>query len=301
MPSTSRYLVRLLAVPLLAGCEAATANGQLPLTTFQYDRAEDLAVAATVVSDGPAVRVSRVSFSSSGSRVTGMLAAPVAAGRYAGVVLMHGLPGTALGAMNGFGIEIAGRGAVVLAVDAPWVRRNGLPDFSPRDSIEQVQLIVDLQRAVDVLLSRSDVDPARLAYVGGSYGGAMGSLFAGIERRLKAFVLFVPDGGLVAHFTASNGTPLGPLASLEPSTRERWLAAMQPIEPILFIHRAAPAALLFQNGRQDQLVANDDAAALHAAASEPKQVLWYDAGHGLNPQARADRLAWLVNRVGLTP
>jgi fermentation-respiration switch protein FrsA (DUF1100 family) len=144
------------------------------------------------------------------------------------------------------------------------------------------------------------VDGTRLAYVGGSYGGAMGSLFAGIERRLKAFVLFVPDGGLVAHLTNPDGSPAGPLAELSAPERERWLAAMRPIEPIRFIGRAH-ASLLFQNGRQDQLVAIADAEALHAAAPEPKTIKWYDAGHGLTAEAKADRWAWLAPLIGTTP
>ena len=65
-------------------------------------------------------------------------------------------------AMVGIGLDHAARGAVVLAIDAPFARRGGDPFvFSPRDSLEQVQLIKDLQRAVDVLLARSDVDSAR--------------------------------------------------------------------------------------------------------------------------------------------
>jgi hypothetical protein len=49
------------------------------------------------------------------------------------------------------------------------------------------------------------------------------------------------------------------------------------------------------------MVANDDAEALHAAAPEPKTVLWYDTGHGLSPQATRDRLAWLARHLGIDP
>jgi len=301
MQSNHRFPLRQFAAALLTASLPCAARAQLPVGVFGYDRARPLDVQATPYRDLPAVRFSRLSYDSPGGRVTGLLAEPTSPGRHPGVVLLHGLPGTAEGAMTRFGEEIAQHGAVVIAIDAPWVRRGGMPDLTLRDSVEQVQLMVDLQRAVDVLLSRGDVDAARLAYVGGSYGGAMGSLFAGIERRLKAYVLFVPDGGLVAHFTNADGSPSGPLARLGADARERWLAAMRPIEPIRFIPRAAPAALLFQNGRSDQLVTVEDAEALHAAAPQPKTIRWYDAGHGLNAEARADRLAWLAEQIGITP
>lgn len=246
------------------------------------------------------VVVYRMSFASpGGGRVTGFLAHPSVGGRLPGVVMLHGLPGTAEQAMTYQGLDFAARGAVVIAIDAPWARRGGLPDFTPRDSAEQVQLMHDLQRAVDVLVARSDVDPARLAYVGGSYGGAMGALFVSIEKRLKAAILFVPDGGLVEHFTNADGTTTGPLADQDASVQKRWLQAMRPIEPIRFVSEAPATTLLIQNGATDALVTSDDAARLHAVLKEPKTVKWYDGGHGLTPEARADRVAFLAEHLGI--
>jgi hypothetical protein len=48
-----------------------------------------------------------------------------------------------------------------------------------------------------------------------------------------------------------SGTPNDPQPPLSAEEWERWLAAMRPIEPINFIGRAAPAALLFQAGTKD--------------------------------------------------
>jgi hypothetical protein len=38
---------------------------------------------------------------------------------------------------------------------------------------------------------------------------------------------------------------------------------------------------------------------LHAAAPEPRTILWYEAGHGLDQQAAVDRLDWLREEIGL--
>ena len=35
------------------------------------------------------------------------------------------------------------------------------------------------------------------------------------------------------------------------------------------------------------------------AASDPKSVKWYDAGHALNDEARHDRALWLEKQIGL--
>ncbi len=188
----------------------------------------------------------------------------------------------------------------MIAIDAPFPRRTGEPvRLSVADRAEQIQLIKDLQRAVDVLRSRVNVDDARIAYVGISYGGAMGALFVGIERRLEAAALVVGDGGLVSHFTGPEDMSF--LAGLSCATRVDWFRAMAPIEPIRFVAHASPTALLLQSGRLDDLVPEADAEDLHAAAPAPKTVRWYSAGHGLNQQAAFDRHDWLRDQIGLDP
>ncbi len=169
--------------------------------------------------------------------------------------------------------------------------------MSTEDRAEQIQLIKDLQRAVDVLRARANVDDERIAYLGISYGGAMGALFVGIERRIKAAALVVGDGGLVSHFTSPEDFNF--MAGLSCATRVNWLRAMAPIEPIRFIPHSPPAALLLQNGRIDNLVPKADAEALHTAAPDPRTIRWYEAGHGLNLQALWDRHDWLHEQIGL--
>lgn len=267
---------------------------------FAYDASAPLNLQKTVESTHNGVEISVVSFSSpDGGSVTGLLFDPVArSGLRPGMVLMHGLPGNAR-SMTGNAQLLAELGAVVISIDAPFARRGGSPVlFSGQDRAEQIQLIKDLQRAVDVLRARANVDDERIAYLGISYGGAMGALFVGIERRIKAGVLVVGDGGLVSHFTGPEDLN-GILADLSCAARTDWLQAMTPVEPIRFIAHASPTPLLLQNGTLDNLVPSADAQALHAAAPQTKTVRWYPAGHGLNQQALFDRLDWLHVEIGL--
>jgi uncharacterized protein len=106
-----------------------------------------------------------------------------------------GLPGDAR-QMAGGGQSYAQRGAVVIAIDAPWNHRTGLlMQMTEQDRIEQIRVVEDLQRAVDVLRVHPNVDDDRIAYVGASWGGATEALLVGIERRLKAAVLIVGHPG----------------------------------------------------------------------------------------------------------
>ena len=266
---------------------------------FAYDVSAPLNFQKAVGTTKNGVEASAISFGSpDGGSVTGLLFDPVTRSSLRpGIVLMHGMPGEARD-MAGLGQLLAEYGAVVIAIDAPFARRAGEPvRFSTADRAEQIQLIKDLQRAVDVLRARVNVDDERIAYLGISYGGAMGALFVGIERRIKAAVLVVGDGGLVSHYTGPEDYNF--MAGLSCEVRAQWFGAMAPIEPIRFIPHASPTALFLQSGESDNLVPSADARALHAAAPESRAVRWYDAGHGLNLQAAWDRHDWLQGQIGL--
>lgn len=272
------------------------------LATFAYDRAAAYDPVLQPIGTQPGVAIYELSFRSprGTGRATGLLFVPEGAGPFAGLLLQHGLPGNAE-QMAGYAAVLARHGAVVVALDAPFARRGGSPvRFSEGDSAEQVQLMTDLQRAVDLLVARPDVDAGRLGYLGISYGGAMGALFVGIERRLRTGILVVADGGLVSHFTGPEDGG-GTLAGLACAERRRWLESMIPIEPIKYVGFAPPTPLLLQSGRQDSLVPPRDAELLHAAVRDPRTIRWYDAGHGLTAQAARDRLSWLHEHLGMRP
>jgi dienelactone hydrolase len=292
---------------LLAAALAAPACAQAPhpadaiaAGTFAYDRAAPLELRDSLESTGNGVETHAISFASpKGGRVTGLMFVPQGGARKAGIVMMHGAPGSARQIAGG-AAAFAQRGAVVVAIDAPFARHGGeMVTFTEADSADHVQLVVDLQRAVDVLLARPDVDPARIAYVGGSFGGAVGTMYAAVDPRPAAYVLFVPDGGMVSHFTGVDGSYQQPLAEMPAEVRERWLAAMRPVEGINYVSRVRAGSILFQNGRQDPFVPADKAAALHAAAGGSHTVQWYESGHALPAQARIDRFQFLAERIGI--
>lgn len=282
-------------VPTLSAAPAPASA----LTAFAYDRAAAYDPEVLPMGTQPGVAIYELSFRSprGTGRATGRLFVPEGAGPFAGMVLQHGLPGNAA-QMTGEALVLARHGAVVVALDAPFARRGGSPvRFTEADSAEQVQFMTDLQRAVDVLVARPDVDASRLGYMGISYGGAMGALFVGIERRLKTGILVVADGGLVSHFTGPEDG--GFLAGFACEQRRRWFESMIPIEPIKYVGFASPTPLLLQSGQQDDLVPPPDAERLHAAVRDPKTIRWYNAGHGLNAEAARDRLLWLEQHLGM--
>jgi dienelactone hydrolase len=237
-----------------------------------------------------------------GGQVPAWVYEPDHEGPHAGLVLMHGMPGSRDTAAD-LAASYARSGAVVIAISAPFARRGGsirdqTVSLTEEDRADQIQLIVDLRRAVDYLLTHPAVDPDRIGYVGASYGGAMGGLLAGVERRIVAYVLVVGDGGLVAHFSGPEDRISGAIGE---ERWQAWLEAMEPIEPIRFVGLAAPTPLLFQNARADRMVPVADAERYQQAANEPKTVLWYDTGHTRTPEMIRDQAEWLAQHIGIDP
>ena len=268
---------------------------------FEYDAESPLLISETSVQQEEEYTLHDINYPSPKTgNVPAYLVVPEGHGPFAGIILMHGSSGSREYLLP-LAKDLIRTGAVVLTISAPSARISGKDwiTFTPLDRDEQVQLMVDLRRGVDLLLQQEKVDPARIGYIGYSYGAAMGGLLAGIEPRIKAYGLMVGDGGLVNHFT-DEGKPVGGFETIALAARESWLEAMEPIEPIHYVGHASPSALFFQNARHDMSVSEEDALAYQAAGSEPKKVEWYDSGHGLPPQAYTDMVAWLAEQIGIS-
>ncbi len=263
---------------------------------FEYDREASLDIQeiSNRVEDG--LSISEITFASpKGGRVPATLVVPPGEGPFAGLVMQRSME-------LEIAMQYASYGAVVIFVDAPSFRPQdtgprGILTFTEQDRDEQIQLIIDDRRAIDVLMARPDVDPERIAYLGVSYGGAMGGLLAGVEDRLQAYVLIVGDGGLVTHVTNPENLTMSSSEFFEGF--ESWIDSMWPIEPIHFVSHASPAPLLFQNAVRDQYVNVGDAIRYQETASDPKHVIWYDSEHWPLPdQVFSDNARWLQQFIG---
>jgi dienelactone hydrolase len=270
----------------------------LPL--FRYNRQAPLEVSEVAPprsEDG--IIIHDLSYASpKGGRVPAFLVEPKHRGVFAGLLILHGLDGDRNEFLD-LATMYAKVGTVVILIDAPLARPKALarPErftFTERDRFEQIQLILDLRRAVDLLTERTDVDPAKIGYIGVSYGAAMGGLLAGVEHRIGAYALALGDGGPVEHFAASEQ-----FRQLPADRRERWLKAMEPIEPLYYVRHAAPSALLFQSARQDELVPADAARRFQQAGSKPKEIIWYESTHTLSSDMACDQATWLNSLMGL--
>ena len=281
-----------LALALAAGSARAAA---LDDAAFAYPPAP-LGVATLSTKSAGGVRSTLVTFRSGSHTVHAEIVAPAAPGP--GVLFVHwfGDPRTS----NHTEFEpdadaLARRGATSLLLDAMWstvttggadwfarVRTTGT-DYA--DSIEQV---IELRRALDLLLAQPDVDPNRIAYVGHDFGAMYGAVLSGVDPRPRYYVLMAGTTTFAQWY----------LLGKRPPDVAAYVMQMSPLDPLQYLHRSKARAFMFQFAADDRYVSPQHAAAFAAAAPLPRATFLYDASHDLAvPEALADRLAWLEARL----
>ncbi|HLM59951.1 MAG TPA: acetylxylan esterase [Pyrinomonadaceae bacterium] len=303
------FTLALLFV-VIASCEIAFSQAK-PIDElrqmFDYQKNAPLDVKENAVEEKNGVSIHDISYASpKGGRVSAYLLVPSRKGKFAGVIFMHSRPGS----RNTFldeGITLSRAGAVSLLIDAPFSRAGeSKREFDPTvtkpkdDRDIYVQTVVDLRRGVDLLVSRSDVDRKRIGLVGHSYGAHTGAVLAGVEKRIKAYVIMAGAPSL-AEFLRSSTLPaiVKTRNDLTKEQQENYFNTLASVDPINYIGYVAPSALFFQFGKTDSYPTEETAKVYSEKASNPKLVKFYDAGHALNDEARRDRAEWLQRQIKL--
>jgi len=195
---------------------------------------------------------------------------------------------------------LARLGLVSLCLDAPFRRSTAYEPPLIEIPQDDLQGIVDVRRGVDLLISRFPLTSERLGYVGHSYGANLGGVLAGIEHRIKAFILMAGTYALSEYLQTTTHPLLVEERKKTPLEEyQAYLAALAPLDACHYLGQAAPSRLFFQFARNDEFVPVQDAERSFGLGSHPKQIAWYDCKHAFNAQARLDRAFFLCEQLGL--
>jgi dienelactone hydrolase family protein len=272
----------------------ATVEPEL-LSQFDYDASAPLDVqeVKSEVKDGAVVH--DITYAGPEGRIDAFLITPQGDGPYPAVLFMPGAPGAKY-TFYTEATELAKAGVVSLLPNPPYARPpiEDVVVFEPSDKDGIVQEVKEMRRGIDLLVSRPEVDPSRLGYVGFSWGASLGGVLSAVERRVHSFVLMslVPHLSTDMRQLAEDQGIEGDLAAYE--------QALEPIDAINYLPHAAPGAVFLQAGDLDTRPSPEDTQEAYAAASDPKKLQMYDTEHDLNAQAKADARAWLLARLGAT-
>jgi dienelactone hydrolase len=303
-----RVILMLTFVSVACGLATAQVKGIRDLRKmFDYQRSAPLDLIENGVEDRNHASVHDISYASpKGGRVSAYLVVPSRKGKFAGIIFMHQKPGSRTVFLDE-ALEFAKAGAVSLLIDAPFSRHGeSKRDFDPTvtkpeyDRDIYIQTVIDLRRGIDLLSSRPDVDPKRLGFVGYSFGAHTGAVLAGVEKRARAYVI-VSGAPSLTEFLRTSTIPaiVETRNSLTKQQQDNYFTILSSVDPINYIPHAAPSALFLQFGKKDKYPSIETQAPYGNAASDPKMVKTYDAGHDLNDEARRDRAEWLRNQLRL--
>jgi len=234
---------------------------------FNYDKSDPLEIITKASFQEGAVKISDVIFSGKKNKpVSAFIVEPQQNGLHSAVIFVHWGFGTRTQFLEE-ATRLAKQGTVSALLSVPFL--GSRKHF--------IRSVTNIQRITDILLTRHDIDPSRMAYVGHSWGATLGAILSGLETRFRTMVLMA-------------GTPQ--------FSRKAPGGDMEDIDGVAFLNQASRGNYLLQFAEADQFVSTQEAELFVHSLNAPKQVRWYPGGHGLEQQAATDdRLAWLSSQL----
>jgi predicted esterase len=184
---------------------------------------------------------------------------------------------------------MARRGAVSLLVQGtlPWRERPSSIDHDVAAIEREVRMT---RAALELLASRPEVDPERLAAVGHDFGGMYLSILFGLDGRLDALAVMAPTARWGDWFLS-----YWPISD----SADAYSAATAALDPVTWLAAGRGRPILLQFASEDEYVPADVAAEITAAAGPDAESATFETGHEMSPEARDARDAWLADRLGL--
>lgn len=186
-------------------------------------------------------------------------------------------------------IPRCGRAFLYPVYKGTYERGGGKPARGPRAFRNRtIQRGKDIQRSIDYLESREDIDTEKIAYFGMSWGAFEGPIFTAIEKRFKVSILL--GGEFYTNLFLSGGLYYD------------FMRREAEVNPIHFAPRSRLPVLMI-NGRYDFMfpVATSIVPMfrLQGAPEKDKRLALFDYGHlpPLNEVIR-ETLDWLDHHLG---
>ncbi|MBV9507119.1 MAG: prolyl oligopeptidase family serine peptidase [Acidobacteriia bacterium] len=283
-----------ILVVAFAALAAAEKHDEL-IALYDYDGTLPLDVHTKEISSREGYRIAEVSFAlPKTGTMSGFLVTPLVKGKKPGIIWMHS--SGAIGFL-GNAVLMGKAGAVSILVG----EADGLPGGTAEQARDQlIADVVGLRRAIDVLSSRDDVDPSRIAIVGHSSGAMMAAVAASIDKRFTAAVYEVGLLGMSVHIATSPGAWAQGVRKQLGEHLAHFLEITSVVDDANYIGQAPGIPKLFQSAWYDPGVPRKDAEDFFNASSAPKELKWYDTGHDIDdPQAVIDRIQFLSKALRL--
>jgi len=274
-----KYLLFFIAIGILSSC--GTTKSLPVLKYYEYDKGLALRDSVILVKETATFKEFNVSYYSVNfKKVPGILTIPKNTTKPVPIIiLLHGAGdrktvdyvtfGNTFLLKNGyavFRIDISKHGD--RKEDEYDLSFTGKTRYWSREIITQT--VFDLRRAVDFIETRKELDANKIGYFGISLGGITGTIFCGVDERVKVPVIVLGGG----QFNLMYGKK-----ALSADAKDYTSI----IEPLNFVKEIAPRPLLMINAENDKIIPPMMSKLLYNKAKKPKNIIWYPAKHHTIP------------------
>lgn len=260
------------------GIDWVTNRLRLPAGAERYADPGALAKPELLPVEDADCRVEKLTFTNATKEsVSGLYVRPkTGEGPFPLVLVLHGRGHSKERMLNTMKREFAQRGVAALALDAAFHGDRAPKEAkTPDPELLFTATIQDYRQVLHWALERPELDPNRVGVLGFSMGAMMGTILTGLDLRIQAATLCVG----------------GELETLPELARPAAYAPFIADRPVCFV-----------NGHKDPVVPEAAALKLHAAAKDPKTVIWYDEpDHTLPKPTLRQGTDWLIARLKTGP
>ncbi|MEP1095054.1 MAG: hypothetical protein ABJG78_08085 [Cyclobacteriaceae bacterium] len=280
----------------IAQTQPSVLSFQQRVELFNYDNTVDLDIKEVGVEKRGTVAIQDITFVGvlGQDPVKAYLVVPEGTGPFAGVLWGHWLGHHTSNRSQYLdeAVELASKGVVSLLIDAMWAEpgwyENRVLEEDYESSIKQV---IEMRRAMDLLMSYENVDTARIGYVGHDYSGMYGSIAAGINPLAQTYVFIAVTSSLYDWAFFAN----------QPKSKIEYVQQNAVFELTDFVSQLK-GSVLCQFSNDDPFISKTDGNVFfNALTTSDKEKKRYDAGHFMKGEdIVSDRQAWLIRELGLT-
>lgn len=264
---------------------------------FAYDASRSLDVKVVGEETRGSARVQDITYVGTTDPIRAYIVSPAqTSGSHAAILYVHWFGGEETTNRTQFleeAIALADRGVISVLVDTQWSKPKWWENRTlETDRDAAIAQVIELRRAMDLLVTQPGVDRKRIAIVGHDFGAMFGSVMGAADGRAKTFVLLAPTPRI------SNWYLLG--RKLEPAAADAYRASFFPLDPVEWAAQLAPASVFFQFASKDGYVPARHAWEFYGAALPRKVMATYDTNHEMHlPAVGEDRVAWLARELEL--
>lgn len=243
-----------------------------------------------------------VSFTVNGIVIVGELRLPDGPGCFPSLCICHGIPSGKPADPNDKGYpslaeKFCAAGFATLIFNFRGTGPSG-------GNFDMMGWVHDLEGAIDYLYHNPQVDRSRIYLMGFSGGAAVSTYVAAHDTRVARVILCACPSEFRrvvdqrrGDFSIEHFRQIGLIRDKDfPHSMDAWLNNFREVTPVKWIGRIAPRPLLILQGKDDDLVDEEQAWNLYEKAGDPKEIAMVaGAGHKLrlSDEAMDIALAWL--------